>query len=251
MSALARSARIGRRAGRAGLGLPGLPAAGRVARGGRPHRPAGVVRRPAVLGPARARASATRRRGCSSSAWRRPPTAPTGPAGCSPATAAATGSTPRCTGPGSPRSRGAGTPATARSCTAPGSSRPCAARRRPTSRRRRSATPAATGWTATSSWPPRPCGCCWPSGRSAGTPRSPPSAGSVALHERPKPRFGHGARAELAVPERLQAQRCCPDLDAARQLPRQPAEHLHRQADRADAGRRPGPGPGAAGAERL
>jgi hypothetical protein len=39
------------------------------------------------------------------SGWRPPPTAPTGPAGCSPATAPATGSSPRCTAPASPASR--------------------------------------------------------------------------------------------------------------------------------------------------
>ena len=38
-----------------------------------------------------------------SSGWRRPRTAATGPGGSSPATAAATGCSPRCTGPGSPR----------------------------------------------------------------------------------------------------------------------------------------------------
>ena len=38
------------------------------------------------------------------SAWRRPRTAPTAPGACSPGTARATGSSPPCTGPGSPRS---------------------------------------------------------------------------------------------------------------------------------------------------
>ena len=43
----------------------------------------------------------------------------------------------------------------------------------------------------------------------------------------PKPRFGHGAEARLGDGHH-----------AARLLPPQPAEHLHRQAHRADAGRR-------------
>ena len=41
----------GRRAGRPGVGVPGLPAAGRLARGGGGDE-AGVLRRPALLGPA-------------------------------------------------------------------------------------------------------------------------------------------------------------------------------------------------------
>ena len=43
---------------------------------------------------------------------------------------------------------------------------------------------------------------------------------------RPKPRFGHGAEATLGP------------LDPARLLPPEPAEHLHRQAHRADDRRR-------------
>ena len=42
---------------------------------------------------------------------------------------------------------------------------------------------------------------------------------------RPKPRFGHGAEATRGP------------YDAARLLPPAPAEHLHREADRADDGR--------------
>ena len=49
--------------------------------------------------------SATRGRAWSSSAWPRRRTAPTGRAGCSPVTARVTGSSPRCTGPASRRSR--------------------------------------------------------------------------------------------------------------------------------------------------
>ena len=100
-------------------------------------------------------------------------------------------------------------------CATAGSPRRCAARRRPTSRCRRSATTARTG--------------CAPSWRCSSTParrRLPrrvrlggrPSASSrPAL--RPRPRFGHGAEAPLG------------DADAARLLPPQPAEHVHRPAD--------------------
>ena len=49
---------------------------------------------------------------------------------------------------------------------------------------------------------------------------------------RPKPRFGHGA--ETAARHRGR-----PGGPAPRQLPREPAEHLHRQAHRADARCRP------------
>ena len=48
---------------------------------------------------------------------------------------------------------------------------------------------------------------------------------------KPKPRFGHGAEAELT------SERC--GADPARLLSPQPAEHLHREADRGDARRRP------------
>ena len=51
---------------------------------------------------------------------------------------------------------------------------------------------------------------------------------------RPKPRFGHGAEAT--------ARRRRPRGAAARLLPPEPAEHLHRPAHRADAGRRARPG---------
>ena len=65
--------------------VPPMPAPRRVARAGRP-RQGGPVPRRDVLGPARARASVTRRRGSCCWASRRPPTAATGPAGSSPAT---------------------------------------------------------------------------------------------------------------------------------------------------------------------
>ena len=50
---------------------------------------------------ARCPASATPARACSCSAWRRPRTAATAPAACSPATARATGCSRRCTAPAS------------------------------------------------------------------------------------------------------------------------------------------------------
>ena len=76
--------------------LPALPAAGRVARARRASRRsrASATRR---TGAGRCRASAIRTRGSSSSAWRRPPTAATGPAGCSRATRRATSCGRRCT----------------------------------------------------------------------------------------------------------------------------------------------------------
>ncbi len=81
----------GRARGAAWSQLPGLPTPGRVARAGR-AREAGGVRRPGLLGPTgaglgRGRPPDPRRR-----AWPRPRTAPTAPAGSSPATAPATGS---------------------------------------------------------------------------------------------------------------------------------------------------------------
>ena len=66
---------------------------------------AGVVSRRRLLGSADPRASAIRMRRSSCSAWRRRRTERTAPAGCSPATAAATGCSGRCTRPGSPTSR--------------------------------------------------------------------------------------------------------------------------------------------------
>ena len=65
-----------------------------------------------------------------------------------------------------------------------------------------------------------------PSAPSAGTGScAPPRALGVEV-PRPKPRFGHGAEADARP------------LAAARLLPPEPAEHLHRQADRADDRRR-------------
>ena len=93
-------ARLDARRGR----LPRLPAPRRVARAGR-RREAGGVPRRRRTGAGRSPASAIPTPGSSCSGWRRRRTARTAPAGCSPATAAATGCSGRCTGPGSPTSR--------------------------------------------------------------------------------------------------------------------------------------------------
>ena len=74
-------------------------------------------------GAGRSPASAIRRRASSCSGWRRPPTAPTAPGACSPATAAGTGCSGRCTAPGWPTSRRRATPATGCASTTPGSRR--------------------------------------------------------------------------------------------------------------------------------
>ena len=58
-----------------------------------------------VLGPAGPRLRRPRRAGCWCSGWRRPRMAATAPAASSPATARATGSSPRCTAAGLPTSR--------------------------------------------------------------------------------------------------------------------------------------------------
>ena len=89
---------------RARSSLPPLPAAGRVARAGGAREARGVRGR-GLLGPAGARASATRRAACTCSASPRRRTAATAPGGCSPATAPATGCSARCTAPASPTSR--------------------------------------------------------------------------------------------------------------------------------------------------
>ena len=89
------------------------PARGWWSGGRTSRRPGGAATPVSRTGAGRCRAGATRRRGCSSSAWRRRRTAATGPAACSPATAPVTGSSPRSTAPGSAARPGAPTPATA------------------------------------------------------------------------------------------------------------------------------------------
>ena len=59
------------------------------------------------------------------------------------------------------------------------------------------------------------------------------AAARIAAAPAPRPAFGHGAEVRRRPAGR------------ARLLPRLAAEHLHRPADRADAGRGAGPGPGA------
>ena len=84
-------------AGRAGLAVPGVPAARRLAGAGG-AREAGRLPGRDVLGPAGARLRLDGAADPGRSGWRRPRTAGTGPGGSSPATAAATGSSRRCTG---------------------------------------------------------------------------------------------------------------------------------------------------------
>ena len=164
---------------------------------------------------------------CVSSAWRRPPTAPTAPGGCSPATGRATSSTRRCTGPASPTSRRASTATTACGSTgawitAPVRCAPPANKPTPAERDTLPAVPRARAGPAR-----RPAGASWCSARSA--TRS--SAGLLGV--RPRPPFGHGV--EVRARGRPHGSSCS--------LPRQPAEHLHRQAHRAHARRRVRPGP--------
>ncbi len=142
-------------------------------------------------GAGRSPASATRPRGSCCSASRPRRTAPTGRAGCSPATARATSSTRRCTAPGWPTSRRRSRAATAWRCAARGSPPRCAARRRPTSRcpaERDACAQLARARSGRCS-----AACAWSS-------RSAPSAGRrrCGCSSRrcgPRPRFGHGAEA--------------------------------------------------------
>ena len=176
-------------------------------------------------------------RRCWSSGSRRPRTAATAPAGSSPATAPGTGCSRRCTGSGSPRQ------ATSRARRR----RPAAARH-PDGRRRAlraagqqadappSATPARRGWSARwRSCAPSRAGRWSASGRTAGTPRCAPSARSGTTSRDPSRASGTPPRRALTAPDG----RAVPLLGSYHPSP---AEHLHRQADRADARRRAGPG---------
>ena len=177
---------------------------------GAARSPASVASEPRIL-VARPGAGGARRR--------------TGPAGCSPATAAATGSTPRCTGSGWPTSRTSvaaddglqlrGVRITRSRSTA---------RRRATSPRRTSATRAGAGWIASSA-------CCGrgPRDRRARRLRL---GGAVAGAARRR-RLGARSRARLRARRRGAA---ADGSHGARLLPREPAEHVHRPAHRADAG---------------
>ena len=193
-------------------------------------RPAPPSRRAAsaarTTGRSRSPASATRRRGWRSSAWRRPPTAPTAPAGCSPATAPATGSTRPCTAPATPTSPSRATATTGCGCATPTSPPSSAARRRPTGRR------------------PAERDNCLPY-----LERELRAARALPDDRRPRRlRLGRGAAgaararrrgAAAASPASATApRRELGALDAARLLPPEPAEHLHRPPDRADDRRR-------------
>ena len=177
----------------------------------------------------------TRGAGSWSSAWRRRPTAATAPAGCSPATARATGCSASMY-----RAGLANQPDERRSSTTA-----CELARRLHHRRRalraagqqadaRRARPRA-GRTSSASWR-----CC-ADVRVIVVPRrrSPTRTWPRVLGVRPRPRFGHGV--EVAGARRPHA---------AVLVPPEPAEHLHRQAHRADARRRLRAG-GGTGANRT
>ena len=161
---------------------------------------AGRVRRRGVLGPTGPGVRTCGREDSACSVWHRPRTVPTGPDACSPATAAATGCTPRCTarawrtsqrrcarddgltltrnrGHGGGALRAAGEPADADRTR----------RLRPLARRRAGAAGPTCGWCSRSAASPGQRRSRW---RGPGR-RSVPS---------PRPRFGHGAGAGLAGP---------------------------------------------------
>ena len=174
----------------------------RLVHGARRSRASGGPPSPARrTGADRSPASARRRRGCSSSGWRRPRTAATAPAGCSPATAAATGSSRRCTRAGlanQPTSVARRT--TGSSWSARASSPRCAARRRRTSRRRSSATPARPGWTPSSRWSGRRCAWSWRSARSRWDAALWPMLARPASSYPGRGRaFGHGAQVRASA----------------------------------------------------
>ena len=172
--------------------------------------------------------------GSPSSGWRRPRTGPTAPAGCSPATGPVTCCTPRCTGrvwrPSPRRSAaGDGLELFGVRITAPVHCAP--PDNKPTPGERDRCAPflsrelellgetlrvvvvlGAFGWQALLAVLSR----------------------SGWLVPRPRPVFGHGA--EVVVGHSGRSAR-----DPAGQLPREPAEHLHRPADAGHAGRRAGP----------
>ena len=196
--------------------MPALSAAGRVARAGRPREGAPVPRR-GRTGAGRCRGSATRTRGSCCSGWRRRPTAATGPGGSSPATPRATSCGRRCTGPGS--------------------------RIEPASRR------ADDGLTLTDAYIAAAVRCAPPANkptideRDTCAPflaRELGAADGGAGHRRARrlrlgggapgaAATGHDDAAEAAVrPRRRGDDRAVP---AARHLPPEPAEHVHRPAD--------------------
>ena len=90
-------------------------------------------------------------------------------------------------------------------------------------------------------WSPARSASWWRWAATAGTPRCGRCARSAGRCP---------AAAPLRARCRGPAARARPRRGAARQLPPQPAEHLHGAADRADARRRPRPGGGPAGVRR-
>ena len=209
--------------------MPALSAARRVARAGRAREGRAVPRRD-VLGPAGAGLRRPGRADPARSAWRRRRTAATGPAGSSPATRRATSCSRRCTPSGSRTSRSARRAddgltltdayiAAAVRC-APPANKPTTEERdncrRSSSASWRCSTEVrvvvalgAFGWDAAL--------------RAIAALR--------AYDARPRPRFGHGAEARDRAATTL-----------ARHVPPEPAEHVHRPPDPADARRGPRPG---------
>ena len=160
----------------------------------------------------------------------------TAPAGSSPATAPATGCSPRLhrVGLADPADLRR-TPATASSWSTPGWSRRSAARRRRTSRPRPSATPARRGST-----PSSPCSPARPGRRGARLVRLGRHAALVRRRSAGDVADARG-RGSATAPRRTLAGAGARG-HPARLLPPQPAEHLHRPAHRADARRRARPG---------
>ena len=183
---------------------------------------------PRTTGGGRCPGSATRARRSCSSGWRRRRTGRTGPGGCSPATARATGSTRRCTGRVSanqPTSVGRGDGLRLRGARdRRGPVRPAGEQADPG--RARHCRP----WLDASSAAPDRCGCSSRSGAFGWDAALRALAGGG-----PCP-----GRAALRSRRRDPARRA----DPARQLPPEPAEHVHRPTHRGDARRRARPAEG-------
>ena len=131
----------------------------------------------------------------------------------------------RCTGPGTRTSRPPSAATTGCGSATPTSPRSSAARRRPTSRRRPSATSACRGWSSELRAARARRGCCWRSARSPGTGRCGRCARS-ATEPRARSRASATAPRPSSGPYRLLGS-----------LPPLAAEHVHRQAHPRDARR--------------
>ena len=201
------------------------PAPGGLARAGRPRR-SGRPTATRSTGASACPASAIRRRRWWSSGWRPRPTARTGPAGCSPATAPATSSSPRCTAPAtrtSPTATGRddglvlrGACITSPVRCAPPANKPTPDERdacRPFLQRELALLDRARVFLV------------------LGPSATPPAAAEPRRRRRPA--FGHGVEVALADERTLLCS-----------LPREPAEHLHRPAHTGHVRRRPASGPG-------